>query len=48
MNASKRYPISELERYIAQQLLEQNRATANPTIELPISQTDNQEPRKQK
>jgi len=32
MNASKRYPIDELERYIARQLLEQNPLGANPSL----------------
>jgi hypothetical protein len=33
MNASKRYPIDELERYIARQLLEQNPPAANPSVD---------------
>jgi hypothetical protein len=48
MNASKRYPISELERYIARQLLEQNRPTANSSVELSNTHINNNvETRKQ-
>lgn len=46
MNASKRYPIDELERFVARQLLEQNPSAANPSVDVPDPHLDNNQLRK--
>ena len=38
MGAAKRYPMSELERFVASQLLEQNKRDANPCVEVSANQ----------
>ncbi len=46
MNASKRYPVDELERYVARQLLEQNPSAANPSVGASNPQLDDNQLRK--
>lgn len=38
MGAAKRYPTSELERFVASQLLDQNKPAANPYVDVSANQ----------
>ena len=46
IGTAKRYPNSELERFVARQLLEQNTPVANPSVEVPANQNRNSQPNK--
>ena len=46
IGTAKRYPIGELERFVARQLLEQNTPVANPSVEVSANQNCNSQPNK--
>ena len=46
IGTAKRYPISELERFVARQRLEQITSVANPSVEVSANQNCNSQPNK--
>ena len=46
IGTAKRYPIGELERFVARQLLEQNTPVANPSVEVSANQNRDSQPNK--